>query len=291
MISVLIPTYNYDISALVQMVHKQLKSSYVDFEIIILEDGSSTHINTNLNLTNTQVLINKTNIGRVSARQFLANKAQYNWLLFLDADVLPKKNSFIHDYVLQTKLGYDAIFGGFAYYKDKPKKNYVLRWKYGKTKEQVPSKIRNNNPYKVIISANYLIKKSVFKTINTKMNGKGYGYDNYFGALLKLNRVKILHTDNEVYHLGIEKSSDYLKKKEQAAETLINLYNSNTITSHSNDLLLFYTKLKQYHLTTIFSNLYKLLKPIMRFNLTSDKPLIEVLQFYKISYMCYTSKK
>lgn len=291
MISVLIPTYNYDISALLQTVHKQLKASLVDFEIIILEDGSTTYINTSLNLTNTQVLINKSNLGRVSARQFLASKAQYNWLLFLDADVLPKKSSFIHDYILQTKLGYDAIFGGFAYYKDKPKKNYVLRWKYGKTKEQVSSVKRNHNPYKVIISANYLIRKSIFETINTKMNGKGYGYDNYFGALLKQHCIKVLHTDNEVYHLGIEKSKDYLKKKEQAAETLIHLYNSNTITAHSNDLLLLYLKLKRYHLISFFSSLYKLLKPIMCLNLTSDRPLIGVLQFYKISYMCYTSKK
>lgn len=291
MISVLIPTYNYDISTLVQKVHKQLNVNNTDFEIIILEDGSEEYINTDNNLTNTQVLIHKKNIGRVSARQFLASKAKYDWLLFLDADVIPKRESFIHDYILQTKLGYDAIFGGFAYYKTKPEKNHILRWKYGKTKEQVPAFIRNDNRYKVIISANYLIKKSVFETINANLKGKGYGYDNYFGALLKHHRVKVLHTDNEVYHLGIEKSSDYLKKKEQAAETLIKLYRSNTITSHSNDLLLFYTKLKRYHLIPLFSMLYKVLKPFMRFNLTSRAPIIEVLQFYKISYMCYTSKR
>ena len=231
MISVLIPTYNYDISTLIQVVHKQLNANHTDFEIIVLEDGSTEYINSDSNnLTNTQVLIHKENIGRVSARQFLASKAKYDWLLFLDADVIPKKTSFINDYILQTKLGYDAIFGGFAYYKTKPKKNYVLRWKYGKAKEQVPAVIRNDNPYKGIISANYLIKKSVFETINANMKGKGYGYDNYFGALLKRHRIKVLHTDNEVYHLGIEKSSDYLKKKEQAAETLIKLYRSNTIT-------------------------------------------------------------
>ncbi len=291
MISVLIPTYNYDISILIQAVHKQLTANITDFEIIVLEDGSKKSINTDSHLTNTQVLIHKENIGRVSARQFLASKAKYDWLLFLDADVIPKKTSFIHDYLLQTKLGYDVIFGGFAYYKTKPKKNYVLRWKYGKTKEQVPAVIRNDNPYKVIISANYLIKKTVFETINANMKGKGYGYDNYFGALLKRHRIKVLHTDNEVYHLGIERSSDYLKKKEQAAETLIKLHRSNTITSHSNDLLSLYIKLKRYHLISLFSVLYKVLKPIMRFNLTSGYPIIEVLQFYKISYMCYASKK
>lgn len=290
MLSVLIPTYNSDVGKLVQKVHAQLNATKIAFEIIVLEDGSTQSINTIANLSHTEVLVHKHNLGRVKARQFLAKTSKYDWLLFLDADVLPKKDSFISDYLNKLKLDYEAIFGGFTYYDEKPKKDYVLRWKYGKTREQVPARIRNKTPYKVIISANYLIKKTVFETINSKMTNSGYGYDNYFGSLLKLQQISTLHIDNEVYHLGIEKSSNYLNKKEQAVQTLVRLYNTNTMTTHDNDLLALFSNLKRIGLTAVLSGAYKLLKTSMQNNLTGSNPSIIVLQFYRISYMCYISR-
>ncbi len=290
MLSVLIPTYNYDVGKLVRKVHMQLNASKIMFEIIILEDGSSQDINTKIHLSHTKILVHKHNLGRVKARQFLAKSSKYDWLLFLDADVLPKNDSFISDYINQLNSGYEAVFGGFTYYNERPKKDYVLRWKYGMNKEQVPAHKRNLNPYKVIISANYLIKKTAFETINSKMTNNGYGYDNYFGALLKLKQISILHIDNEVYHLGIEKSSNYLNKKEQAAETLIRLYSANTITTHDNDLLSLFSYLNRYGLAVIFSGIHKLLRPLMKYNLTGSNPSIKVLQLYRISYMCYISR-
>ncbi len=290
MLSVLIPTYNHSVDKLVQKVHTQLNMSKINFEIIVLEDGSTKNINAITHLSHMEVLVHKHNLGRVKARQFLAKTSKYDWLLFLDADVLPKNDNFISNYIGHLKLGYEAVFGGFTYYDEKPKKDYVLRWKYGKAREQVPAHKRNKNPYKVIISANYLIKKTVFETINSKMTKNGYGYDNYFGSLLKLQQINILHIDNEVYHLGIEKSSNYLSKKEQAAETLIRLYNANTITTHDNDLLALFSNLKRLGMTAIFSGAYKLLRPLMQYNLTGSNPSIKMLQLYRISYMCYISR-
>jgi len=287
MLSILIPTYNYNVDELVKNIVLQLESSKVIFEIIVFEDGSNKNLNTNLRQTNTSVLTSEINIGRVKARQFLAEKANYNWLLFLDADVLPKGPSFVSNYLKASETGYKAVFGGFAYRNEKPKSNYLLRWKYGKTKEQVPALLRNKKPYKVIISANYLIEKSTFNSINSKMTHKGYGYDNYFGALLKQQQVTVLHIDNEVFHLGIEKSEDYLNKKEQAAETLLNLIQENTITTHDNNLLKLFTILKRFHLIWFFSAFFKLFRKLMRKNLTGNTPSIHLLQFYKITYMCY----
>lgn len=287
MLSILIPTYNYDVSELVKNVSLQLESRNVVFEIIVFEDGSNINLNTNLQQRNTRVLTNKTNIGRVKARQFLAEHANYNWLLFLDADVIPKSASFISNYLKATTYGYNAIFGGFAYHSDKPSQERLLRWKYGKTKEQIPAVSRNKKPYKVIISANYLIKKSTFNSVNSKMIHKGYGYDYYFGALLKQQQIKVLHIDNEVYHLGIEKSEDYLNKKEEAAETLLKLSQENAVTIHDNDLLKLFTFLKRYQLVWFFSVFYKMFRNWMRINLIGNNPSINLLQVYKITYMCY----
>ncbi|AUC80793.1 glycosyltransferase family A protein [Lacinutrix sp. Bg11-31] len=292
MLSVLIPTYNFDVSKLITIIHSQLVKSAIAFEIIVLEDGSTLETNSSNNLSSTSIIVNKTNIGRVKARQSLALKAKYDWLLFLDADVLPKSNQFIANYIKATKFDYDTYFGGFAYYEDKPEQSFVLRWKYGKTKEQIDASIRNKSPYKVIISANYLIKKDVFNAINLKIeDNKGYGFDNYFGALLQDNKAKVWHINNEVYHLGIEKSELYLKKKEQAALTLLHFYKTEGINNHSNDLLRLFSKLKSIKLTWFFSLIYKVFKNSMKKNLLSNSPSVTTLQLYRISFMCNAYKK
>ena len=212
MLSVLIPTYNYNVSTLVSVLHKQLSLQTSPFEILIFEDGSTHNLNA-IHLSNTFVIANPTNIGRVRARMALANKAKYSWLLFLDADVIPKTDHFITNYLKTTSTNYKAIYGGFAYKKQAPNSSKTLRWTYGKTKEEKPAKLRNLKTYKIIISANYLIKKETFKLINSKINEKkGYGFDYYFGALLKANNINILHIDNEVYHLGLDDNKVYLNK-------------------------------------------------------------------------------
>lgn len=287
----MIPVYNYNVVALVTHIHSQLQLCSVPFEIIALDDASTSNVvhdnNSLSNLEFTSYIKSNNNLGRTNARQYLAEKASYEWLLFLDADVMPKTEIFISNYLKCTDSDYEAVYGGFAYHEDLPDSNYRLRWTYGKTHEQISAKERNKRPYKVIISANFMIKKSVFIEINSEIEDKGYGFDNYFAALLKMNSVKVFHIDNEVYHLGIETSKGYLKKKENAAETLLSLYKANKIESHQNDLLLLFIKLKRFKFHYIFSWVYKLLKKPFQHNLLGSKPSMNLLQLYRISYMCH----
>ena len=163
----------------------------------------------------------------------------------------------------------------------------MLRWKYGKKYEAVCANNRNANPYKITIAANLLVKKEVYKSFNLDTIGKLYAMDYYFGALLKKSKTKVLHLDNQVYHLGIEKSSNYLRKKELATITLLKLHNEKKITKHSNDLLKLFVFCKKIGLNYLFSLWYKLFNSAMRKNLTGKNPIIKLLQVYKLSYMCY----
>jgi len=291
MISVLIPVYNYNVVALVTQIHTQLQLCHMPFEIICLDDASTSNVvNANENISNlehTYYLKSEDNIGRTNARQYLSKKANYDWLLFLDADVIPKSDVYINNYLKYIDSEYEAIYGGFAYHEKAPDSNYMLRWKYGKTHEQILAELRNRKPYKVIISANFMIKKSTFLAINSQIEQNGYGFDNFFAVLLKMKKIKVLHIDNEVYHLGIETSKTYLSKKEKAADTLLSLHNANKIGSHQNDLLHLFIKLKRYRLHNLFSGFYKLFKKPLQQNLLSSNPSMKILQLYRISYMCY----
>jgi len=295
MLSILIPVYNYDIRALVNTIHKQLIQSDIEFEIIVGEDSPKNHIES-INkeikkLKNTQYTSNKQNIGRVATRQQLAEKAIYRWLLFLDADVMPKSEKFIINYLKFINSNYRVIYGGFYYKTEKPDVNRVLRWKYGRSKEQLKAVKRNISPYRVVISANMLIKKQTFLDLNSRITRKGYGYDNYFGAKLKEHAIKIFHIDNEVIHLGLECNEIYLKKIESAIETLLNLYENNELKNSENSLLKAYHKLKPLGLIGLIVWLFKKFRKNLKSNILGPNPNIQLLQFYKLAYFCYIDSK
>ena len=291
MISILIPVFNYHIVPLVKELHKQLIDAKIPFELLACDDGSETlisDINKAINvLSFTNFSLSKQNIGREQTRQVLAQKAKYDWLLFLDADTLPVSSHFIKTYLPFSNSAYDAVFGGVLYQDQKPKADFILRWKYGRTRETLNANARNKNPYQAIVSANFIIKKTVFIAINQHITGKDYGYDILFAALLKSNGKKIKHIDNQVYHLGLEKNDSYLSKKEEAASTYLKLLRNGSISAEDNSLLSYFSIVKRYHLNYTLSTFYKFFKSPLRRNLLGDNPNITLLQLYRLSYMCY----
>jgi len=291
MISILIPVHNYQISVLVNEIHRQMSLTNVDFEILCFDDKSEKYVAENKlaidSLSFAKIIISKENIGRTKSRQALCNASSYDWLLFLDADVMPKNDQFIATYLDKLNSGYEAIFGGIAYKSSKPNKEAILRWKYGRTCEEVDGKKRNLKPYQQVVSANFIIKKDIFNMINSKIDAKGYGLDNHFAALLKQNSTKILHINNEVYHLGLENNMTYIKKAEDCIITLLSLYNEGMMVQHNNKLLSTFVFLKRIKMNYFMSFIYKKFNSIITKNLLSNNPKILLLQFYKLSYICF----
>lgn len=295
MLSILIPVYNFDIRTLVEQLHQQLRDASIDFEIICQDDASELDTaKTNAaieKLDHTTYKHSDSNLGRIATRQQLANSATYDWLLFIDADVLPKSDTFIQNYINYINSDFQAIYGGFAY-KDQPVDQHLsLRWKYGKSKEQVAASKRNKWPYKITISANFLIQKSVFIELNSKITHKGYGYDNFFASLLNQHHIKVLHIDNEVYHLGLEPNAQYLKKVEASVKNLLDLDKANSLSENENSLLLAYKRAKRLKLNGLVSGLFQWFRPSIQRNLLGTKPSILALQFYKLGYICHLDLK
>jgi len=291
MISILIPVYNNYVTDLVTTLKEQLNLIDIKYEIICLDDKSeSKFIDKNIGvekLGNVKYLQSEHNLGRTKTRHELANLANYDWLLFLDSDVFPKTDLFIRNYINKLNADYDAVFGGFAYKRELPEPTYRLRWKYGINQEEKPAGLRNNKPYKIIISANFLIKKALFMSINSEVSEHNYGLDNIFGAKLKNKKASVNHIDNEVYHLGIESSANYLKKKEESALTVLKYYKQNKIMDHQNDLLSLFLFCKRYKINHILSLIYKGFNPAIKKNLTGTDPSVKLLQLYRISFICY----
>lgn len=296
MLSILIPTYNYNVYPLVQNLQERAQISGLTFELICIDDGSHSAqnlTNEKINeLPNCTFIENKTNQGRTATRQELAKKAQYDWLLFLDADVMPKYDAFLTQYMSFIDGSYSAVFGGISYNETSYKPENALRYTYGKEREVIDQEKRNKNPYKVVCSANFMIKKSVFIKINTLNLQHSYGLDYLFGTELQSKMVSIFHITNEVYHFGIDTNNDYLKKTKQALQTLYTLNKTNQLKNSEISLLKAYSNLKALRLHHVFGyNLNLLNKPIERYLLKSKSPNLFIFDLYRLGYFCRIQSK
>ena len=92
-LSILIPEYNCDCTQLVRDLHRQCASAQLpSWEIVVADDGSidETAVNQNRIIAtwdNCTFIRNEQNMGRAAIRNFLAEKAQYDRLIFIDSDM------------------------------------------------------------------------------------------------------------------------------------------------------------------------------------------------------------
>ena len=287
MISILIPCYNYNAYDIVSRLEKECLTLGIVFEIICIDDASFSplnELNQKINvLTNCKFFESKKNIGRSANRQLLSQKAQYKWLLYLDVDVKPLNVDFIKVYINEIKKGFEVVFGGFNY---KKIESNNLRYLFGKSREDIPSIIRNKKPYKYIISSNFLVKKVIFDRINRNININGYGMDYFFGALLKENSISIKHIDNEVTHYGLDNNSKFLIKTNEALKNLHYLNKNKLITKNDITILKYYRLLDFLGLKRIISKLFNMFSKYIESNLKGSDPSLFVFDLYRLSYLC-----
>ena len=288
MLSILIPTFNYDITPLVERLWYEIERIETPIEIIIGDDHSTREasLNTFHNLDSVVFFRNTENLGRTATRDLLARKARYNTLLFLDADVLPAQSDFIKKYL--SAIGKSqVVFGGVQYTKEKPEQAMLLRWVYGKEREAKLAQERQRNPY-YIISQNLMIDKDVFLAVNAP-EIKRYGWDNVFSFQLYQQGITVHHIDNAVIHLGLEPWDSYLSKVQQAMSTLVWAEKNDMISEDFTSIQKFYNSLKTFGLAGLLRISLTLWLPLMRTQLASKFPSVRVLDLYKFYYFS-TSK-
>lgn len=229
MISILIPIYNFDVTALVEKLVMLCSKAKIRFEIICFDDGSSPKFKTInqpiLNLVGVNYVELSQNYGRSRIRNKLAKVAQYDHLLFLDCDSKIKYAGFIKNYVKAIKADVEVCYGGRFYKKSKPRaKSKVLHWKYGSLREALPLKKRKKKPYLSFLSNNFLIQRELFLQILFDESIQGYGYEDLvFAGVLEYNEIEITHIQNPTEHIDLIKTEDFLAKAETATDNLKNL--------------------------------------------------------------------
>lgn len=239
MLSICIPHHNFYNPDLYKVLYHQCEQLKIPFEIIIIDDASLKEKKIYLsNFTAAQfhIIYLNENIGRSAIRNLLAKTSQFEWLLFLDADAEISDPNFIAKYL--RNLDYDVIVGGRIYPENKPDENFNVHWNYG---TYIESKAKH-----AFNSSSFLIKKSIFKTIQFDESLKEYGYEDVvFGMMLNQNGYKILNINNPVIHTDLKTNEEFIKDTKNAIANLIilkklypepNLIKNISLLKHYNSL-------------------------------------------------------
>ena len=202
--------------------------------LLIGDDGSSPEYRAKyqaLEGDGVRLIVSEKNIGRSAIRNRLAMEAAGDHLLFIDADAMIKgtAEAYLLKWVPMMNTA-RVICGGVLYPETEPgDPDKLLRWEYGRQREQKKASERNKHPHFTFSTFNFLIEKSVFSKIRFNEELKQYGHeDTLLGYQLKKAGIDILHIDNGLIHDGLESNREFLNKTKLGIENLSQLYDKVT---------------------------------------------------------------
>lgn len=290
MLSILIPVFNCDVTALVTQLRDQCRACGIGFEILIQDDASVQFAAENASLSNDpNCFYNRTdtNLGRSKTRNLLAEKARFEWLLFLDADVVPVSGDFIRTYLNAMEQGADFINGGIRYEENTPPQDLRLRWEYGRFREALSATKRQAQPYHSFLSLNFMARSTAFQQIKFDETLPNLRHeDTVFSYELLRNNQTVLHIDNPVWHLGIDAFERALQKEHESLSALKWLLSNRKLPVDYVRIGNLYTKLRRFGLRPLIAFSFGMLRPLLLRQLKSARPNLAVFDFYRLGYLC-----
>ncbi len=288
MISILIPCHNFNAYPLALKLEKQALLLDVNFEIICSDDGSfslKNEENQKINLlTNSKFIELKKNLGRIQNRVFLAEKAQYDWLIFLDVDSEPKKNDYLKKYISSIGSS-DFIFGGNEF-KYNLNGKFSLKNKFAKNREAKSSTERKKKPYKYVISANFMAKKSSFLYCYSKIKYKSYGNDYIISSILQNNNVLIHHIDNFTIVSVNDDNEQFILKSKYALKNLHKNYFEGNLSKSSISILNVFSILDKLKMCKVFLLVTNPIEKFIFKKINSKNPNLILFDIFRLRYLC-----
>ena len=282
-LSILIPTYNSDCTALASELYRQAEAvSGLDFELLIADDGSTDRSLADANrrleaLPHCQFLERGQNTGRAAIRNFLARKARYPWLLFLDSHMRVASPRFIENYLQSDG---QVVYGGYIVGTGEPSN---LRYLYEKACEpDHRPDVRRTRPFQHFHTGNFLVSRDVMLAHPFDERFRRYGYEDVlFGKTIRQAGLTVTHLDNPAGFFSFEDNPTFVRKTEEGLRTLHEFRHE----------LLGYARLitvtENIHfglVKTLLRLWHSLFGRIERCNLCGRHPNLTIFKLYKLGY-------
>ena len=285
-LSVLIPAYNCCCLPLVEQLHRQLEQAAIPYEIIVGDDGSTdtTTIQSNQpinTLSHCRYIVRTENTGRAVIRNFLAQTAQYEFLLLIDSDMSVVSESFIQNYLAaecQT-----VVDGGIIVCGDPDDLKGNLRYLYEKAEEPHHTiSERQRSPHQHIHTANLLIRRDLMLQYPFDNRFRHYGYEDVLlGKTLHQHHVPILHIDNPLGMCTFETNAAFVAKTEEGLRTL---YTFRKELRGYSRLLTFVSGIHLAIVKNIIRFWHQVFNKAERRNLCGSRPSLWIFKLYRLGY-------
>ena len=275
MLSILIPTYNFDCSKLVEELNNQCTKANITFEIVVGNDGSTSNLDKLRSLQNSlenfRLLDFKENRGRSAIRNILINESKYDRLLFIDSDMLICKDDFIEAYLKEDA---PMVSGGIGIIDDN-NPDFILHKKYEKNRSE-----------NIATTSNLYIRKEILNEFNF-IDVKKYGYEDIIFSYQVSKKYEVKFIPNALIHCGAIRTEDYIRRLDDATEVLVDLYKNESYKEDiigCSKLLRAYLKIKNFRLLFLLG--FNIIKPIIVKQLKSKNPNLYLMDVYKLGLLC-----
>jgi glycosyltransferase involved in cell wall biosynthesis len=226
-LSVLTPFYRYDPSPLLA----RCAHAPADVEFILLDDGSGdagllARVISAAQATGapTRIIVREQNAGRAAARNRLIAEARGEYVLFLDADMIPDRASFLAAWLSVTRCQQpDVAFGGLSLrHAERTRATALHHDLFGRSDCRSLAE-RQKAPAQSVATANLLVRRSFLATHPFDDGFRGWGFEDTEWALRAARVTEILHIDNPATHAGLDSAETLLRKSAEAGPNFARL--------------------------------------------------------------------
>lgn len=252
-ISVIIPVYNSE-EFLSECINSILSQSFKNFEIILINDGSSDSsgkICDSYAISDSRVRVyHKVNGGVSSARNLGLSKAKGNYICFIDADDWIESDCFSESMKAAKEFGSDIIQYGYLEHHSNGNHKLIVppvRWNFNKI-----DFYHQSGSYQSAVWG-FIIKKTIIENNLAFPDKIKYGEDQEFilKALFYAQNITTLNKQFYFYRENINSATQKELKYEMASDLLLVV----------NNLISFFTENGKTRITPFFvESLIRLIK-------------------------------
>lgn len=218
-LTIAIPTYKDNPARLIAALAKCDRAE--DACLLVYDDGSNDQELTETckqemaEWPGTAILITADrNAGRAHARNRLLHHLITDWILFLDADMLPDGADFLSTYFIELEAarGPALIAGGFSLKQARPTPDQSLHAAQSLKSECLSASVRAEEPGRFVFTSNILVHWRILEAISFDDGFVGWGWEDVDWGLRVAANFPVIHIDNTATHLGLDDTQVLLRK-------------------------------------------------------------------------------
>lgn len=288
-LSILLPSYNNVCLPFVKELQRQANAtSGLHYEIIVADDGSTDQeaLETNRAISlyeHCHFIACEENRGRACIRNFLAQQAQGEWLLFIDSNMKMVHDNYISVYHQAMKCANAApvIYGGYTIPDtDDGSLRYTMERRNPQNGDHL---LRQGHAYQHFHTANFLVRREVMLHHPFDERFRFYGYEDVlWGKVLLQHDIDIYHIDNPLQFDDFQSNADFLRKTTEAMHTL---YHFRKELSGYSSLLALSQRIHALHLSPWIARGFSFFRESALKRLKQPNAPLWLFQLYRIGYM------